>query len=214
MTIDTGTTKKEIGIPMNSEEKFFASNQAIDLDKLGNTKPCFVISIFNKVLDVLPYGYRMFYYDKVKPIFKPQHSRIRKSIPKTWMDIGTLIENVNFEMIKSFYEDEYSKGYIDWESDDYHKNFSNWLKNAYKYISEIRPKLENDLENAYPSSLPIVQMFKPITDSQGRKLYEMVSDGIPYEKKYAEVIRIENLIEENDTEILIQMIKFRKYFWT
>lgn len=214
MTTDIGITRKENGVLMNSEERFFTKNQAINFDKLNEIKSCFIKSFFNKALDKLPYGWRMFYYDKIKPIFKPQHSRIRKSIPKTWIDIGTLIENVNFEMIKSFYEDEYSKGYIDWEYDEYHKKFSEWLKNAYKYISEIRPKLENDLENAYPPSLPIVQMFKPITDSQGRKLYEMVSDDIPYEKKYAEVIRIENLIEENDTEILIQMIKFRKYFWT
>jgi len=203
------------------ENKFFEKNHTIKEDSISKNNflhrlRTYIYQKFDvwDIFDLFPYGWRMYYYDHIKPIFKPRHTRIRKSIPRNWSDICTLIENVNFEMIKSFYEDEYIKGYVDWEADKYHKEFSEWLKKAYKYIIEIRPKLEIDLQNAYPPSLPLDEMFKPFIDENGRKMYKMVDDGVPYEKKYAEVNRIENLIDDNDTEILIQMIKFRKYFWT
>lgn len=173
-------------------------------------KKCGIWDIF----DLFPYGWRMYYYDSIKPIFKPQHTRIRKSIPRGWCDLQTLIVNINFEIIKSFYEDEYLNDTIDWEATSQHKNFADWLQKAYKYIVEVRPKLENDMNNAYPPSRTMDEMFKPVTDESGRKMYEMIDDGVPYEIKYAEVIRLEKLIDDNDTEVLTQMIKFRNYFWT
>jgi len=45
-------------------------------------------------------------------------------------------------------------------------------------------------------------------------MYQMKNDGIPYDVKYKEVNRLEKLIEEKDTDILIQIIKRRDYFWT
>ena len=57
-------------------------------------------------------------------------------------------------------------------------------------------------------------MFEPFIDENGRKMYQMKNDGIPYDIKYKEVNRLEKLIEEKDTDILIQIIKRRDYFWT
>ena len=165
-------------------------------------------------LDLFPYGVRMWYYDNVLPIIKPKHTRIRKIIPKTWKDLSALIVDVNFEIIKSFYEDEYINGEVDWSANEPHKKFADWLEKAYKYVNEVRPSLLEQRDNSYPASKPFNELFKPIVDENGRRFFEMVDDGIPYEKKYAEVIRLENLIDDNDTETLTNMIKFREYFWT
>ncbi len=164
--------------------------------------------------DLFPYGWRTTYYDKIRPIFNPQNKRIRKSIPRTWADITSLVVDVNFEFIKVFYEDEYKAGIVDWEATEQHGEFAKWLESVYVYITKDRPQLQKDLENAYPPSKPLDDMFEPIVDENGRKMFRMVDDGIPYEAKYKEVNRIEKLIEDTDTEILTEFVKRRNYFWT
>jgi len=74
--------------------------------------------------------------------------------------------------------------------------------------------LQNELDKAYPKMTSIQDMFESIVYENGRKMYKMKDDGIPYDVKYADVNRLEKLIEEKDTEILIQLIKRREYFWT
>jgi hypothetical protein len=156
----------------------------------------------------------MTYYDKIRPIFNPQNKRIRKCIPRTWADVSHLMVDVNFEFIKVFYEDEFKADIVDWEATEQHSEFAKWLELSYKWITQRRPQLQKDLENAYPTSKPIDEMFQIKTDENGRRLFEFKDDGIPYEVKYKEVNRIEELIENKDTEILIEFIKRRNYFWT
>jgi hypothetical protein len=165
--------------------------------------------------DFFPYSLRMRYYEDIRPIFKPENDRLRKSIPRRWKDTSDLIVDVNFEMIKIFYEEEYAKGYIDWDSDEQHKSFAKWLEGAYRYITVDRPKLEEDLNNAYPplGDDGFKGMFDEIEEG-GKKTYRMKDDGIPYDVKYAEVNRIEDLIKSEDTSILKEMIKKRDFLWT
>ena len=163
---------------------------------------------------VTSYRFDMFYFENVKPIFCPQHSRIRKVIPRTWSDIVSLIVNVNFEFIKSFYEDEYKGGIVDWEATKDHKEFAKWLESAYKYITIKRPALEKELDEAYPPARNFREAFAEITLENGEKTYRLIDDGIPYKVKYKEVIRLEKLIQKKDTLILTELVKRRDYFWT
>jgi len=163
----------------------------------------------------IKYRLKAWYYDHVRTIFKPQHSRLRKAIPKTWCDIASLITNVNFEFVKSFYEEEFINGFIDWEATESHKEFSEWLKSAYLYIVDERPELQKLRDNSYPNvGDNFFDCFQEIIDNNGRKMLQFKDDGIPYEVKYAEVIRLEKLIEEKDTELLTQIVKRREMFWT
>jgi hypothetical protein len=86
-----------------------------------------------RVFDFLPHCFNLWYYSKMHPILNPYHSKIRKSIPNEDVDISDLILKVNFEMIKSFYEDEYLNANIDWNGNKKQKAFSNWLKKNYFY---------------------------------------------------------------------------------
>jgi hypothetical protein len=164
-----------------------------------------------ELADLLPYRWRHWYWDNIKPIIKPAHKRLRKSIPRQWQDITSLIVNLNFEFIKSFYEDEYKQGIVDWEGTSKEAaKFEKWLNEAYRYIVVERPILQKRQEEAYPPSKPFDEMFKPIGDGN----YELVDDGIPYEVKYKAVNELEEKIETTDTEILKKLIKYRDYFWT
>jgi hypothetical protein len=168
-----------------------------------------------KDFSYIGYRYRIFYFDKIKPIFFPKHSRIRKVIPRSWADITSLIVDVNFEFIKSFYEEEYKAGIVDWDYDKKHKDFAKWLESAYKYITVTRPRLEKELEEAYPSiTKKFSDMFKEEVDKEGRKTYRLIDDGVPYKVKYKDVIRIEKNIEKKDTQLLTQLVEKRGYFWT
>lgn len=167
------------------------------------------------VWDFFPYRYRMYYYDHIKPLLCPSNKKIRASIPRTWADITSLIVNVNFAMIKQFYEDEYLLGIVDWAgSSEGHKKFEQWLKDAYTYISHKRPSLEAERDNSYPPTKPLNEWFEEKIDENGKKVYQMIPDKIPYEIRYKDVIRLEKEIEENDTKILKEMIEYRDFFWT
>ena len=120
-------------------------------------------------------------------------------------------------MIKQFYEDEYLLGSIDWEnSSEGHKQFEQWLKDAYAYVVYKRPSLEAERDNSYPESKPFDEWFEsePTVDDKGNKSYRLKDDGVPYEVKYKDVIRLEKEIKENDDSVLHKMIEYREYFWT
>jgi len=147
----------------------------------------------------IPYKIRDGWY-KFKCFFNPKNKKYRAAIPNTWVDVCMLIEDVNFAFIKGFYEDEYKSGIVDWEaSGDECSKFAKWLEKAYHYVTVERPQLQKDLDAAYP---PL--SLKRLTEV----------NRASYEKEYAEVHRIETLINKSDTKILTEIIKYRQYFWT
>jgi hypothetical protein len=204
-----------------NNETFIARNHCLK-DYPQNKTVCFKIRsfIYDKlniwdIWDLLPYKCSMWYYDVIKPIFRPSNSRIRKSIPRQYRDVTSLIVDVNFEFIKAFYEDEYVDGIVDWTANEHHQEFATWLEKSYMYIIDERPELEKQKGDAYPKRVgDFSDSFVEITDENGKKLYKFKDDGIPYDEKYGEVNRLEKLMVERDTDILNQLIKRRDYFWT
>jgi hypothetical protein len=147
----------------------------------------------------IPYQIRNSWYE-FKCFFAPRNKRYRAAIPNTWADVCALIEDVNFAFIKGFYEDEYKSGWVDWEaSGEPTSKFAKWLEKAYQYVMVERPQLKKDLDAAYP----------PLTV---KRLTEI--NHTSYEEEYAEVHRIEKFIQDKDTKILTETIKYRQYFWT
>jgi hypothetical protein len=169
------------------------------------------------LIPFVPHWADLYYYEKIRPVFIPRNSRYRKVIPRNWTDVTSLIKIVNFEFIKGFYEGEYLHGNTDWEGTGIHAvEFARWLESAYDYITIERPQLEKDMDNAYPPLRPIEEWFEVCeTDKSGKiKILKMKDDGKTYEEKYGEVNRLEKLINDKDTEILIQLIKYRGFFWS
>ena len=204
-----------------NQEKFMAKNHC--LKEFSENKTVFfkirsfICDKFGiwDAWDILPYSWNMWYYDKLRPIFAPKHSRLREAIPRQWCDVSSLIVDVNFEFIKTFYEEEYLDGVVDWSATEHHKEFAVWLEQSYLYITKERLELEKQKDEAYPKKNGcLFDDFEEVTDERGRKLYQFKDDGIPYDVKYGEVNRLEKLIEDKDTDILIEIIKRREYFWT
>jgi hypothetical protein len=189
---------------------FTASTKKINIvnpvDYKSTWKTWFNINIwlkwymFKKDMELyIPYQIRDAWYE-FKCFFKPYGKKYRAAIPNTWVDVCVLIEDVNFAFIKGFYEDEYKSGIVDWEASGKEcSKFAKWLEKAYHYVTVERPQLQKDLDAAYP----------PLTS---KRLTEINRNT--YEQDYAEVHRIETLINKTDTKILTEVVKYRQYFWT
>lgn len=107
-----------------------------------------------------------------------------------------MIEDVGFAMIVAF-KKEADESCVDWNGTENHRKFKNWLDSAADWIAVARPKLVQQMENAYPPH-PLPPELK----------------GKTYDELYGEVNRLEKLIEDTDTSILKQMIEYRDYMWT
>lgn len=203
-----------------NEEKFIAHNHALKdyVPRKKSKVRKFLADKFNvyDIWDVLPRYWKYYYWDHLGPIIKPQNSRYRKVIPRKWADASSLIEIVNFEFVKGFYEEEYIDGNVNWDAQPEHREFADWLEAAYEYITIERPALERLRDDAYPPHISFEEMFKPCEiDEDGKvKKYQMVNDGVPYEEKYREVNRLEEIINEKDTDVLVETAKRRHFFWT
>lgn len=139
------------------------------------------------------FGYVTSFKYWLRDLIWPCHQEIRKVIPRHWTDISHLIVDMNFALIKSFYH-EAKNGWVDWNSDEAHKEFMDWLEKAYKYIIEERMDLEKQLSEAYPTY-------------EERKT-------LSYEDAYKKVCELEDKIKNKDTEVITKMVEYREMFWT
>ena len=124
-------------------------------------------------------------------LFNPCHKRIRRVIPRRWCDLTELTLLLNFEIIKSYVEEEMDS--VVWDQGE-HKLAGDWLRSTYEYITIGRPALQNQFDEAIKIA------------SKERSL--------PYAERYGETNRIEALIDEKDRETLEGLAKYRQYLWS
>ncbi len=122
----------------------------------------------------IPFPISDFWHKHIRTIYHPHNNRLRNTIPKTWMDKDAIFENVSFEIIKSFYEDEYKADIVDWENTPNTAKFIEWLEGAYRYVTEVRPFLLRKADNAYPNFDKMTQIETEITNTDTKVLKELV----------------------------------------
>jgi len=142
-----------------------------------------------KTKDAIRHGYY-----NVKRFIKPCAPRFRKAWKRhQYIDICDAIEYCNLALLLDFWEEEVVDGHVDWQSDEKHIKFYDELK-----ASMIWEKYD-----------------KPHTLSEIDKAYDDVSNRTgPFDVKYAEVNRLEELVRDGDTKVLHFMIDNRACFWT
>jgi hypothetical protein len=99
-------------------------------------------------------------------------------------------------ILKSFYEDEYKYGIVDWNSDAKHKKFAKWLEQSYKYVVHERKILEKKIEAAYPN------------------LCKIKSSKTTYKELYGKVGELEKEMFDKDTKVIYELLKNREFLWT
>lgn len=136
---------------------------------------------------------------RVKTFFRPENAMIRKAVPKRYADTTSIILDVNFATILQF-KKEAEASCVDWQAHESHAEFKKWLDAACVWINEGKANLEKERDRAYPDR-SLSELLKP-------------SNMDEYNDLYKEVNRLEALIEQTDENILVQMMKYRNYFWT
>ena len=165
---------------------------------------------------------------RISAFFNPRQKWLTKTIPNTWCDKVTLIPHLLFACLTHYVEDEkglqdhtdwtedLEKGYISQEYVDSVKNTDNELREVYNYIKTERPELEKQHENSYPtpSSKAINDIF--VKEEDGNCTMRSCEElyGMPYKEAYAEVRRLEALIEEKDMWAMKTIIKHYQKMWT
>ncbi len=131
----------------------------------------------------------------IRRFLRPSHPRFRRVYRRhRWMDISDAILQINFALIQDFWHEEMKFGWVDWEGDERHKKFYEWIKNVVNYIEIERPDLLKQVEKAF--------------DNINHELRE------PYDVKYKVVNELEAKIDKLDLQVLKNMIKYRTMFWT
>jgi hypothetical protein len=146
--------------------------------------------------DIISAYYRIKYY--VRTSLFPENKRIRNAIPVRGHDVTSIIEKMNFAAILQFKE-EADKSQVDWTANESHKEFKDWLDRSVVWLTEGKANLEKELDRAYPT----VSLMKTEEITLER-----------YNDMYKEVHRLEELIKQTDENILVQLIKYREFFWT
>lgn len=128
-------------------------------------------------------------------IFKPCHQKIRKAIPRHWVDQVELIRNVNFAFITEFYEHEFNEeSFLTNESEEA-VNVVKFLKESYKYITEGRNLLQNKID------LELDAAWR-IDDREQRS------------NMYKEIHNLEQELDNRDTDILVKLMQYREWMWS
>lgn len=177
--------RKELEKRLDTKE--YVSFVSVDemMEHLKSIKTPWYKSIYNNIMWTLN-DWVWYLYRQVRPC----HSAVRDAIPKTWMDDVELIRDVNFAIIKEFYEKESNT--VDWDAHEEHKAFYAWLQSSYEYITSGRLMKEEELQQAW----------------------KRVDSSVVGVARYAQIDAIEDQITQQDDAILVQMMRYRKYFWS
>lgn len=146
-------------------------------------------------LDSIYRDWSHFYWNHIRCHIVPQNKWATKSaIPKTWKDKSNIIPDILFECIIHFVEGEKCFETTDWENN---KEIADQIKDIYNYIKYRRPTLEKQMF----SSSPINKDFT----------FDKYCNG---EYSFDEYNKYSELIDAQDTEYLLQIVKIRQYLWT
>lgn len=155
-------------------------------------------------------------YDNIRFFFNPRQRWLTKKIPNSWIDKDTLWEICILEGIKHYVESDYGLGGYssDWLTDYefsqndpeypiWQKEFDREVKENYDLITKRLPELEKELEIAW-SKVPKWDIKKGLPfQTKGT-----------YEEIYGETDRLEGMIIDLKTKIMLWAIINREKIWT
>ncbi len=159
--------------------------------------------------------------------FCPRQRWLTNTIPNTWCDKVTLIPHLLFECLIHYVEKEEGlQDKIDWSEDlekkyvtqeyvDNIKKTCGELREVYNYIKTERPQLEKLHCSSYPKRIAKnKEIFVKLED--GNYMMKSCEElyGVPYKEAYAEMFRIEKLLEEKNMWAMNTIVKYHQHLWT
>lgn len=138
----------------------------------------------------------------------PRQRWLLKSIPNSWMDKDSVMQQAIFNCITEFIEAENPAEYTDWESDERHKRAWETINKVYHYIRKARPELVEEIarvsEEWYQSHC---------ADMKNGHWNINTPQSPGSEALFAKMQVLEQQLEELDTKNLIDAVSVRGFLW-
>lgn len=147
------------------------------------------------------YGFDMWFYENIKCNIWPQHPELRKTIPKIWADLDSIITNFLGACITSYVEDEDALNTIGWGDSEKGEHEPQEHYDAYK-------------EKMQPLKKEIEALYNHFKVERPRLLKELDAELMNYNRDYEVHTKKEEELQNLDTDALIRIIKIRKDLWS
>ena len=163
---------------------------------------------------------------KIKCLFNPRQEWLTDVIPDTHCDKVELIPTILFKCLEHYvevelkndwshelgytYEEELKLGYVNQEYVDRVMKIDKDLFEAYRWIKWGRVELKQKIDDAYPPSKSISDMFTKREDGN----YSMTPLSVKESNCYAEVTRLEIILSDKDIEAMQIIVKHHNSLWT
>lgn len=146
-------------------------------------------------------------------LFNPHNILKIESLPPTWCDTIEKIVHVNFQLLVDFMEKEEPFKYINWEFTPEHSAAAREMRELYYWWKHVRSFRHDPLEDVDAPDW----RFEPVEDMPGYS--RMIHDeNDPKEKPWQEACKkseeMRQLWDEEDDDMMIRLIKLRKWLWT
>jgi len=153
--------------------------------------------------------YRFFHnvYWYVYHVFNPNHKSLRKTIPREWDDLDSILGNFLSAVIVSFVEEEKGLDQIEMLN-SYLKKTDTEIKNDWGSVEDFWDYYETRY-NDYKKLQEIYNWVKT-----GKKAMQNYLESIDIDKNINEYIKVENDLYDRDTKYLTDLVRLRKYLWT
>lgn len=135
----------------------------------------------------------------------PQHKSIRNAIPKAWSDLDGIVEDVLSAIIISFVEEENGLDQLQMIMESINKDDEYLIK----YWGSV-----DDFWSVYENCYGDYNRLKSIYTwvKTGRKALQNYLNSV--ESNWQEYSKIEQIIQNKDSDYLADLVKLRKYLWT
>jgi len=163
---------------------------------------------------------------KIECFFKPRQEWLTDVIPDTHCDKVELIPSVLFKCLEHYvevemkndwnhdigytYEEDLKLGYVTQEYVNHQIMIDKDLLWAYEWIKEGRVELKQKIDDAYPPSKSIGDMFTKGEDGN----YSMNPVSEKESNCYAEVTRLETILSKKDIETMQVIVRYHESLWT
>lgn len=146
-----------------------------------------------------------------------RHHVLKLSCGYGWRDTDTKLLYAAFDLLTAFVEKEKPFAHVDWDAEEGTKAAADEFMFLYNWWRNVRPTRKDPLDEMdIPERAPgVIEV-----DDKGHKFYrqgEMTGDPEKIKAYEEALIRSANIEEEwynEDTEMLIRLIKIREYLWT
>jgi len=148
-------------------------------------------------------------YWKVRSWIKPQHTSLRKTIPRKWMDLDSIVEDFLDAVIISFVEEEEGLNQI-----ELMEKSLNLTDEQYENQWGSKEEFQHYYNARYSDYLTLKEIYNWVKTGRYKMKEVMDSYLMGKHQDYGKYNDLEAELNKKNTEYYLKLVKLRGYLWT